>query len=447
MKKGIIFLFLVLSAAFGLFAETINLEQVRSLALGNSRVLMQHNLTIHGIELDARSLLYSNLPSLSLGASASMNLWSPTGAAPIENPFDTFSAGASVSVSQRIFEGGRSVIQRAINEIASQSARNDALAEFFSVLDAADNAYYAVLEAQAALMAEEASLAAALTSLEIAEIRLAGGMINRGDFLRALAEKEARENARNQARRNLSLNIARLRTLTGLGTISQLEPVQFDRYEDLIERLGTISDEGIDVLFNQFWGQFALRNPSLSRAHLMHQRSEQNLSLARTAFFPSLGASFSTGLNYRPGSGLELSGGRVSLSASIPVDYWVLANNVERSRLVRDSAALDRLNAQFHLETEIFSALLNTIANAGTFLSSRRSLEFSEQHYQFVAERHRLAHASITEYGEAATLLINSRNSHIRASYGFLQSLSRLRSLGAIDDEEKLLNFFLENLP
>jgi outer membrane protein TolC len=441
MKKILLICFVL--AGSGLFAETINLEEVRTLALSNSRSLAKYNLAIRSAGLEGKTLLYSNLPSLSIGASAGMSLWSAANAAPIENPMDTFSAGASVSVSQRIFEGGKSVIQKAINEIASESARKDALLEFFNILDSADNAYYAVLEAGATLQAEESSLAASVTNLAIAEIRHAGGIINQGDYLKALAEKEARENSRNQARRTLSLNITKLRALTGLNAVPDLAPVEFGKYEKLIERLGLIRDEEADLLYNQFWRLLSGGNPSLSKALLARERSEKNLSLSKTSFLPSLGASFSTGLNYSPGNGLEMSGGRVSLSASIPVDFWVLSNNVEKSKIAREAAMLDYAGAEIQLATDLQSALLNAFAYAGSFLSTRRSLEYAEKHFEYVMERFRLSQSSVSEYTDADTLFITSRNNHIRSSYGFLQSLSKLRSLAAIDDEERLVNILL----
>jgi len=431
------------NAGTGEASETISLEQIRTLALANSRSLARHSLAIRGTVLDERARVFSNLPSLSLGASASLSLWNPARAEPVANPLDTFSAGASFSVSQRIFEGGRTSIQRAINEIASESARQDALAEFFNVLDSADNAFYAVLEAEASLEAEEASLQLALASLAIAEVRLATGMINQGEFLRAMADKVARENSRNQARRNQALATARLRSLVGLSHLPPLEQIDFSGYEELILRLGNITDDEADALYGEFWQLLVVSNPALAQAALSTRRADQSLNMARRAYSPTLGASFSTGLNFSPNGGVEMSGGRLSLSASIPIDFWIIANNVERSRLAREASMLDYVSAGVNLELELQSALLNVFAFAGSVLHSRLSLSYAERHFQFVEERYRLFQSSISELSEASTLLINSRNNHIRASYGFLQGLSRLRSLGAIDDTEKLIGILM----
>jgi len=427
--------FIFLSPAF---AQTLNLEQARTLALANSRSLAKYNLAVTGTLLDERSRIFTALPSLSLGANASMSLWSAQNAAPIENPFDTFNSGASFSVSQKIFEGGKTLIQKALNDIASESARKDALAEYFNVLDSVDNAYYAVLEALAVLESEESSLQTALTSLAIAEVRRTTGIINQGDYLKAMAEKETRENSRNQAKRNLSLNMMKLKALTGLGALPELQQINFTGYEELILRLGNISDTEADLLYDELWKPVISANPSLAKAVLASQRAENNLDMTKRGYSPSLSASFSTGLNYSPNNGMELSGGKVSLNLSIPVDYWVIANNVAKSRIARDSAALDYMSAEVNLAADLQSALINVFTYAGSVLNTSLSLAYSEKHFEFVMERYRLSQSSISDLNEASTLLINSRNSLIKARFGFLQSLSKLRSLGVFNDEERL---------
>jgi len=452
MKKVLFFLYLILLTSWGVFGETggadrisadkIGLEQVRTLALANSRSLAKYNLAIQNSLLDERSRLYSNLPSLSLGASASIGLWDARTASPV-NPFETFSSGANFRVSQKVFEGGKTLIQKAINQIATESARKDALAEYFNVLDTADSAYYAVLEAVAALEADEASLQTAEATLAIAEIRQASGMINRGDYLKALADKEGRVNSRNQSRRNLTLNITKLKAIIGLNEIPALEPIDFDGYEQLILRLGNITDEDADSIYEELWKLLAASNPSLAKASLANQRAEKNLSMAKRNYSPSLSASFSTGFNFAPEERAGWSGGSISLSASIPIDVWVIANNVEKSKLARNSAALDYTSTESNLETELYTALINALAQAGSILSSRRSLDYAEKHFEFVMERYRLSQSSMTELGDASSLLITSRNNLIRAQYGFLRSLSKLRSMEAIDNEERLTGILL----
>jgi outer membrane protein len=445
MKRTILLFSIILLVGFETFSQTISLEEVRTLALTNSRSLTKYNLSITNTLLDEKSRVFQNLPSLSLGANASMNIWNQKGI--VEDPLSTIDASVSVSVShtQKIYDGGKANIQKALNEISSESSRKDALAEYFNVLDSADNAYYAVLEALATLEAEESSLQTALTSLSIAEVRQASGMINQGDYLKAMADKESRENSRNQAKRNLALNTMKLKAITGLSDLPDLEHIDFSGYEALISRLGNISDQEADSLYGELWKAILSSNPSLSKSALNNQRAEINLSSAKSAYLPSLSASLSAGLNYSLKNGMELSGGRLSINLSIPVDYWVLANNVEKSKNARDSAALDYIGAEISLATELQSALISVLTYAGSVIHSGLSLQYAERHFDYVMERYRLSQSSIGDLNEASTLLINSRNTLTRARYGFLQSLSKLRSLGAFSDEESLTKILMGN--
>ena len=444
MKRTLLLFYITIFTITSAFGETLTLERARLLALANSRSLARYELAIRSSILDERNQLFSMLPSLSAGYTASMYYlqnWE------FVNPVDTFTAGANFSITQVIFQGGRNFIQRAISAISTESVRKDALAEYFNVLNTIDNAFYAALEAAATLESEETSLEAAVLKLSIAEIRHESGMISHGEFLRAMAEKEARENSRNVARRNLTLAKTRLKILTGLLEISALEQIDFSIYDDVLMRFAGISDEDANMLFSELWKLMELSNPSLAKSALNNQRAEQNLSLTRRDHAPTVTASiFATGFNYSTANGFNTTGsGGLSLRGSIPVDFWVMNNRIERSRISRDMAALDFVNLQISLEMDLQTALLNAFAQAGSVLSSRRSLEYTERHFEYISERYRLLQRSVSDMVDASNLFINSRNNHIRASYGFLQSLSRLRSLGAISDEAELLRILLGN--
>jgi outer membrane protein TolC len=445
MKKTIIFINLAVVFTMSLQAQTINLEQARTLALANSRSLAKYNLSIQSSILDEKSQLYTMLPSPSAGYSASMTYLNKNWA--FENPLDTFGASANFAVTQKIFEGGKSFIQKALSSIATESVRKDALAEYFNVLDSVGSAYYAALEAAASLDSAESSLRTAALSLSIAEIRQASGMINQGDYLKALAEKESRENSRNQARRNVALCMAKLRSLTGLAELPGLEQIDFAMYEEPIRFLAEISDEQADALYFDFLEILANSNPSLAKAALNSRRAEKNLSLAKRDYAPTLNATvFSTGINYSTAGGFgSTAGGGIVLSGKIPLDFWVMNNKIAKSKIAVNSAALDYINVENSLENELQTALLNAFAQAGSVLSSRRSLEYAEKHLEYIMERYRLSQSSVSDLSDASALASSSRAQLIRAQYGFLQSLSKLRSMGAVDDEERLMKILSEN--
>ena len=428
-----------LFAPLALDAQTLTLEKARTMALSNSRSLAKLNMSIRGSLIDERNQLFSMLPSPSASYSASVDYLEKDSG--FVNPADTFNSSLTLSVTQKIFEGGKSFIQREIGKIATESVRKDMLSEYFNVLDSADNAYYAVLEAAATLEAGESSLQAAVLSLAVAEIRQANGMINQGDYLKALADKETRENSRNQTRRTLALNMNKLKTIIGVSENIELEQINFDAYEGLILFLAGISDEDAQSLYERFWGIIVKDNPSFAKAALGKQRAEMNHTLTKRDLAPVISATiFSTGFNYSAARGYSnsLTGG-VTLRGTIPIDFWVFSNKLKKSEIALESSNLDYLGAEISMETELQSSLLSVFAQAGSALSSRRSVEYAEKHFEFVMERYRLSQSSVSDVGEATTLLITNQNNLIKARYGFLQSLSKLRSLSAIDEEARLL--------
>ncbi|MCL2185262.1 MAG: TolC family protein [Treponema sp.] len=443
MLNAIIFFNLFLFFNTAVFSQTINLEQARTIGLANSRSLARYEMAIRTSLLEEKNQFFSMLPQVSAGYNASMNFiknWN------FVNPIDTFSAGANLSITQIIFQGGKSFIQKAISNISTESVRIEARSEFFNVLDSIDNAYYAVLEAEATLEAETSSLQAAVLGLSIAEVRQMSGMINQGDYLKALADKEARDNSHNQARRNLTMNMNRFKTLLGITGNVELLHISFEEYEEVIQHLSSISDEDSGALYEEFWKILAADNPSLARAVMNNKRAELNYTLSRRDYAPTISATiFGTGLGFTTEKGFSSTAeSGISIRGSIPVDFWVMNNRIERSKISLDSAAIDFQNAESSLEQELQNALFNLFSQAGSVISSRRSLEYTERHFNYVMERYRLGQSSVSDLNEATTLFINSRNSSTRASFSFLQSLSKLRSMCAMDDEEKLLSILVK---
>lgn len=410
----------------------LDLETARSLALANSRSLARYNLAVESAQLDEKTQKYSMLPSLSLGASAQAGI---QGGASLT---DSFSAGANFSVTQRIYEGGRNAILKSINSMAAGMARQDALGEYFAVLDAADAAYYGALQAAAALEASETALEASVLALSMAEIRLESGMIGYGEYLQALAEKEARETALNQARRDRTISRITLKNVTGLEELQDAEDVDFEVWEEIIQKLAGLSEERTEAFLESFRKTVEADNPVLIKAALSNSRAERAVSLAKRDYLPSLSAGVSGGISYSPRNGVDEPSGRLSLSAVIPLDFWVTKANVDKKELALAEAVLDRQAAGVSLDMEIRTSALDLITQAMSVRSSRRADEYARRHYEQVLEQYRLSRASVSELSDAAALAGSNRTQYIKARYGFLSVLSAIRSLGGFSSDEDL---------
>jgi outer membrane protein len=431
-------LLLVFIITNGITAEQITIDDVRALALANSPSLARFQLAVDTARLDEKTRVYSNLPSPSLGVSASGQLWG--GDTSLQ---DSMRTGASFSVSQKLFDGGKSIYLKAINAINTEVTRQEALTAYFTVLDTADSAYYELLKAAAALETKAAALETAVLALSMSELRLQSGMISRGDYLKAMAEQGQAETAWNRAVRDLTVSKASLKNITGLGEIPEPAAIDFKVYEDTIRLLSVLSEDSIAVLTERFSDAAKANNPDLLMSILQLQAAERNVGLAKMDYLPSLSAGISTGINYTAAGGLSNSGGSISISGSIPLDYWVIGASVEKKRIAQTQAALTYRDAENTLAVEIQTALLDLIAYALSVQSARRADEYAQQNYEYSLELYKLSQASVFVLSDAAALAGDSHTQRITAEYGFLSGISKLRSLCAFESPEGVINLLV----
>ncbi|GHT84626.1 hypothetical protein FACS1894137_07900 [Spirochaetia bacterium] len=423
-------------------AEQITIDDVRTLALANSPALARLQLAVDSARLDEKTQVYDKLPSLSLGLSASGQLWGETSIQ------ESIKSGANFGVSQTLFDGGKSIYLKAINSINTESARQDALAAYFTVLDTADNAYYETLKAAAALETRTSALETAALALSMSELRLGSGMISRGDYLKAMAEQGQAETAWNRAVRDLMVSKANLKNSTGLSEIPELAAIDFDGYEDAIRFLSTLSDDRIAMLTDSFSSSARANNPGLLKKSLELRTAERNVGLAKTDYAPSLSASVSTGISYsaagEAAGGLSVfPNGSISISGSIPLDYWVIGSKVKKTRIAQTQAALNLRDAENDLAIEIQTALLDLSGYALSVQSARRADEYARQNYEYNLELYKLSQASVFTLSDAIVLAGDSHTQRITAEYGFLSGLSKLRSLCAFESPDEVIKLLL----
>jgi outer membrane protein TolC len=284
----------------------------------------------------------------------------------------------------------------------------------------------------------------AALALSMAELRLESGMISQGDYLKAMADRGQKETAWNRALKDLAANRAHLKNITGLGEMPELAGIDFSVYTDMILFLSTLPEKKIELLTDTFSRAAQKNNPGLLKTSLQLQIAERNVGLAKKDYLPSLNAGISTGINYSAAGGLSNSGGSISINGSIPLDYWVIGTAVEKKRIAQTEAALNYRDAENTLAMDIQTALLDLIASTLTVQSARRADEYSQRNYEYNLELYKLSQASVFVLSDAAALAGDSHTQRIAAEYGFLNGLSKLRSLGAFDSQDEVINLLLQ---
>jgi outer membrane protein len=421
-------------AGFSAFGEGLTLADARSLALASSKTLSSLGLSVESAALDEKLQSYDALPSLSASASASAS--TPTAD---QTVMDTASVGVSASVSWTLFDGGSGSILSSIDSLATSAAKESARAEYYSVLDSVDSAWYSLMEAYAARDAAESSAEEVGLALSIATIRLESGAISMTDFLEVESESAAKQTAVTKARRDVSVRSLSLASLIGKDTLPAVEETDFSRYETLVAKLASFTDADALTFIGNALEAATAGNAGLAKSAIASEKAALSTSLAKAAYLPTVSAGVTGSLGYSPSTGETTQSARVSLSANVSLDAWKTAASVAKAKLAQERASLDLEETSRSLAVNVGTAVYDCVAQAQTVVSSAKSLEYAERHYSNVLEQYRLSAASASDLSDAASLVSSGRNSLIEARYGFLSVISTLRTLVAAESDAATL--------
>jgi outer membrane protein TolC len=242
--------------------------------------------------------------------------------------------------------------------------------------------------------------------------------------------------------------MANLKNIAGIAETPVLATVDFSKHESLILYCTNLDENAINTLCLNLWRIMTANNPDLAKAGISMQKAEKDSELATKDYLPSVSAGASAGLgyNYQYGKSNAPSPftGSLSIKVSIPLDFWVIKNKIDKQRLSQEQTRLGYLDAVSSIYIEMQSAVLDVILQAGTVVSSRRAYEYAQKHFEYIQELYRLYQKSLSEYYDASNQAHANLNRCIEAQYDFLLALSKIRSLGAFEGDEDVYAFLLE---
>jgi len=410
-------------------ATPVTLALARQKLLERSATLKKAGIAVESALLTEKGEGYAYLPTISAGAKASLAYGGSV----------SLSGSANLSVTQPIWDGGAHAILLAIDRLATKEAQVAARAALLSALETADSAYYAVLACKDALAASQSDLDAARASLDLAEAKLEAGIIAKTELLQVKAAEAASETSVSQARRALQAATVKLASLTGLALPLEVASVDFSSYDSLMGTLSDLDDDGLEALVSKVAASAEANTPSLQEALYASDRARLSTDRARTGYLPSVSASWSNGLSFA-GSDVGYTGG-LSVSASIPLDFWNTAVDVSAAGLSASTSLIDYEEAKRQLELDIRTAVYDWVSSARSIRSSKQALDYAESNYDSVLESYKLSLSSASVLSDATALVSTDRKAWNQARYDFLLGLSALRSLAGLEDDASLAGF------
>jgi Outer membrane protein len=410
-------------------SEALSLSKARELALSRSASLRKAELAVEQAALSKQAQDYAGLPSLSASASASA-----TGSAALEG-----SVGASLkaSASATVFDGGKNAALAKKYDYATEAARQSLRASRVSVIDSADSAFFAVLEAQASVDAAASDLDAAKLRLKIAQAKTDAGAISKADLLQTESETSSYETSLVKARKTLASAKAKLASLTGLPAGAALEQIDFASYDGLLAKLGALDEAKLDKLVGDIVAMARANSPSLAGYALSTKQADMSLAAAKSSYLPTVSAGLSPGVSY--GSGELSASASLSLSASMSLDFWTLKNSVDQASAAVKSAQLSSEDEGVSIDLDASQAVYEWVASALAIPSSAKALEYAQSNYENVLEKYKLSSATSSDLSTAEALVSADKTALISARYAFLSDLSSLRGLVGLEDEAKIL--------
>lgn len=171
--------------------------------------------------------------------------------------------------------------------------------------------------------------------------------------------------------------------------------------------------------------------PHVKEAEYKIESSKYGLKVAKAGYWPtlSLGMSYNNAFSHVYGSDNTSMSDQlknnyravIGLTLSIPIfNRFETRNQVRKARLEIQNQELNLTNVKLALYKEIEQAYQNAVAAESKYISTVKAYEAAAESFKYAEERYQLGKATVFEYSEAQTKLINSRSEQIQAKYDFV---------------------------
>ncbi|MBN2875737.1 MAG: TolC family protein, partial [Spirochaetales bacterium] len=392
------------SAPFLVAAQVpFDVAAARELVLSNSAAFAKATAGLQAALLTLRGQSFDGLPAIGLSASGSLDYG--TEAELIEG----LGASLRLSASQTLLDGGRQSALYKSAELSVLAARESLKQTQLELVGQADDAFYAVLKAEASVTAALSDQTASELRLTLAQAKAEAGLMARSEYLQAEAEAASYGTALIRARKTLASARARLASLTGLPATTTVVATDSARYDALIERLSSMRDDEVAGFTAGLLSLASSNNPSLASYALASRKASLAIDAARAGYAPVVSAGLSHAMGWDAERGVSLGTGSISLTASMNLDLWVTDNAVSQASLQAVTADVDAKETARVVALEIEMAVNELFGAARAMESSAKALAYAESHYEDALERYRLSSASQAELSAALALVSSGR--------------------------------------
>ncbi len=400
-------------------AETWNLTQCVDYAIKNNISVRQSNLRIDNGELGVTEAKDGFLPQASASASQSFSFGRGLTS---ENTYanrNTSSTSWNIGLSLPLFQGLREYKRVKLAELSLQqylwesgSARDNVTLNVMSQ-------YLQVLYCKEVVRSSESQAELSAYQVKRQKALIDAGKVAEATLydLEAVAAQDKLQVV--TAGNDLQTALVNLANLLQLPTAAGFDVAPL---EDADPGLASADD---------IYSQASIINNSLLSARQAVKVADENISLAKTGYIPTLNFSAGLGSSYYTVSGFDSESfakqmrhnlsTSLGFSLNIPIfDAFSTRNSIRRSKLQKLDAELALEQRETDLKKEIQLAWYQAKGSRERFLTSEETLEKTRLSFESTRERFDLGRATQADYEQAKNNLFKTEIALIQAHYEYL---------------------------
>lgn len=412
-------------AAAAASAESWTLDQCVAYALDHNLSVRSAMLQVERGQQELTSARDAFLPTVDAGASESLNfgrgLTAQNTYADRNTSNFSWNASAGLPLFQASMWARTKVAKASLQQLVleSEAARDNVTLNIISL-------YMQVLFCKE--VEESARSQSALSAYQVGRVR---AMVEAGK----LAEADLYDTESQAAQDSLTVvtsandtrvALVNLANMLMLRDIDDFDVVPLDMDDPIVPRPEEVYRDAMTV------------NSNIRSSRQAIKVADENISMARTGYIPSLSFNVGLGSSYYKISGIanESFGNQMrhnystylGFSLRVPIfDGFSTRNSIRTAKLQRHTAQLQLDQQENQLFTDIQLAYTQAIGAREKYLTSEKTLEKTRLSFDATRERYDLGRATATDFEQAKNNLFLTEVNRIRAHYEYLLRFRILR--------------------
>jgi outer membrane protein len=394
--------------------EVLTLSQALEQALRNHPSLVRSLALVEAQEFAVTASTAPRYPRFSFNASASQSgtEGQPGGQDVVRTGLQK-SYGYGISLSQQIFDFGRTHNSIKLSELQLSSTRLDYLQVRQTVLNSVVQAYFNLLQQDQAVTFGLDTVRNAQAVLEQAEGFLEAGTGAKIAVVQAEADLAGAKFTLVQARGAYARAQAQLAQAMGLDQLQNIQP------EDTFLEVPEWQADTVRQLART-------ARPDVAAASLDVAQAETRVRLAKAEYYPTISAN--AGYNWNdqvfPPNNTAYN---VGLSLSVPlINEPLLSSGVGQAKANEKAALASFRNVEIDAVQEALSAYYTLKESIGRAASASEALRFATENFRLASERYKVGVGSPLEVSQAQRQLVEAQTIDVQARFSVQTSVSAL---------------------